>query len=296
MKIKTKTIAKTAKSNETSNLEAGLYVVSTPIGNSLDWTFRAEKVLSLCDVIAAEDTRTTKTALEKLGIKAKKIVSYHEHNEDDSAAGLLKLLIEGKSVALVSDAGTPQINDPGFKIVRLAYEKGIKVIPVPGVSSLTAALSISPLGGGTCYFAGFLPSQAKARQDYLKQIKSVAHQIIFFEAPHRIKETMDDLEFIFGPINEVLVCRELTKSFEEISLKTIGEARKYSHVSEPRGEFVIIVKGQPAPKLNREETKANAKKLFEQGYTASSIVENLQPVSELTRKEIYDMVLSIKKI
>lgn len=294
-KSQSKRSKKQEKINDTSTLEPALYVVSTPIGNPMDWTIRAQMVLNEADVVAAEDTRVTKTMLSKLNLSARRLISYHEHNETESAPQLLEYLQAGKSVALVSDAGTPMISDPGFKIVRMAYETGIRIIPIPGVSSLTTALSISPMGGGSAYFAGFLPSQTKARQDYLRAHSSSAHQLIFFEAPHRIKETMADLEMVFGADQEILVCRELTKSFEENLFKTCGEMKKYFSVNEPRGEFVIIVKGLPEARLNKEETKAKAIKLYQQGLSASDIVENLQPVSELPRKEIYDIVLSVKK-
>ncbi len=284
------------KNKEIQGLESALYIVSTPIGNGLDWTLRAQNVLSQCDVVAAEDSRVLKTLLQKAGISAKKIVTYHEHNEKESAQGLLGLIKSGQSVALTTDAGTPLISDPGYRIVRETLKAGLRVIPVPGASSLTAALSVCGIGGGSVYYGGFLPSQPGARQALLTKSKALADTIVFFETPHRLRDTLEEVEKIYGAENEMTVCRELTKTYEEILLSTASGVKKYFQMTEPRGEFVLVLKGQADALLNKIETKQKIHELLDRGLSASDIIESLQPVSQMTRKELYDSILSLKKL
>ena len=217
-----------------------LYVVSTPIGNLEDITHRAVRILAEVDLVACEDTRHTRKLLHHYGIKTKTI-SYHEHNERERAAELLAHLHEGLDVAIVSDAGTPGINDPGFRVVRLAIENGVRVVPVPGPSALITALVSSGLPTDEFFFAGFLPAKTNARRSRLAEFRSLPATLIFYEAPHRIAATLKDAHEIFGE-REAVVARELTKLHEEIARGRLSElAGRFASGASTRGEMVLII-------------------------------------------------------
>ena len=217
-----------------------LYVVSTPIGNLEDITHRAVRILAEVDLVACEDTRHTRKLLHHYGIKTKTI-SYHEHNERERAAELLAHLHEGLDVAIVSDAGTPGINDPGFRVVRLAIENGVRVVPVPGPSALITALVSSGLPTDEFFFAGFLPAKTNARRSRLAEFRSLPATLIFYEAPHRIAATLKDAHEIFGE-REAVVARELTKLHEEIARGRLSElAGRFASGASARGEIVLII-------------------------------------------------------
>ena len=226
---------------------ATLYVVATPIGNLRDITLRALDVLRGADVIAAEDTRHTQKLLAHHGIRAR-TVSVREHNEREAAQGVVKLLASGKAVALVTDAGTPALSDPGAKVVAAAREQGFSVVPVPGPSSLTAALSVSSLGGQRFLFAGFLPARPGERAKALDALAAVPDTLIFFEAPHRIEKTLADMAAALGGERRIVIARELTKLFEEIYACSLTEARDWiaAKPERSRGEFVLVLSGAPA--------------------------------------------------
>ena len=272
-----------------------LFIVATPIGNTGDWTERAKKTLSQVDVVAAEDTRLLKRELAKVKLSPKKVVTHHNHNEEISTKGLIENLLSGQDVALASDAGTPLISDPGYRLVAAAREKNIKIVPVPGASSLTAAISTSSLGGKTFFFGGFLSTQSESRKRELRRSRRSAENIIFFEAPHRLREMFLEAEEIMGAGTLTLVCRELTKAYEEIIQAPLSEVRQYFQVNEPRGEFVVIFKGAPLEQLDAVETEKEVVKLLNYGRSASDVLEELQPVTELTRKQLYDIILKFKK-
>ena len=273
-----------------------LYVVATPIGNSADWTDRAKQVLGRVDIVAAEDTRVLKKELSKIKISPKKVFSHHNHNEAASAEGLLKALLDGQDVALASDAGTPLISDPGYKVISEAIKNGIQVVPVPGASSLTCALSVSALGGSTFFFGGFLPTRQDYRIQALKRFqKAPAESLIFFEAPHRLREMLKDAEEIFGGETNTVVCRELTKPYEEIIHAKLADVRKAFGINEPRGEFVVIFKGRPEEQLSLLETQTEVVRLMNSGLSASDILERLQSITELTRKQLYDIIIRSKE-
>src|SRR5437868_6608700 len=198
-----------------------LYIVATPIGNLEDITQRALRVLREVDLIACEDTRHTRKLLNHLGIETKTI-SYHEHNERERADELCALLESEQDVAIVSDAGTPLISDPGFRVVNLAIEKGIAVVPVPGASALAAALSASGLASDQFFFAGFLPPRATARIVVLEKLRSIDATLIFYEAPHRIAATLRDALAVLGD-REAVIARELTKLYEEFARRKLSE-------------------------------------------------------------------------
>jgi 16S rRNA (cytidine1402-2'-O)-methyltransferase len=223
-----------------SQAKGTLYLVATPIGNLEDITRRALRVLAEVDVVACEDTRRTRALLEHFRIKAK-TVSYHEHNERERAAELAATLERGASVAVVSDAGTPGINDPGYRLVRAAVERGINVVPVPGPSAFVAALTASGLPTDEFYFGGFLPPRAHARRQRLAAVRDLRVTLVFYEAPHRIVHTLADARDILGE-REAAVARELTKLHEEFVRGRLGElAARFSGGGAARGEMVLVI-------------------------------------------------------
>jgi len=224
-----------------------LYVVATPIGNLDDISLRALKVLSDADVVAAEDTRHSRALLSHHGID-RPLSSLHEHNEEQQAPKLIERLKQGASVALISDAGTPLLSDPGYRLVCLAAAAGIEVAAVPGPSALTAALSVSGLPTDRFVFEGFLPARAAARRKVLQRLSSEPRTLVFFESSHRIAESLADFALVFGAEREAAVCRELTKRFETVLRGTLGDLnqRIIADDDQRRGEFVLVVGGCPA--------------------------------------------------
>src|SRR5215471_5600352 len=199
-----------------------LYIVATPIGNLEDMTYRAVRILKEADLIACEDTRQTRKLLDHYGIE-KPMLSYHEHNELERAQELIARLAGGATIAQVSDAGMPGISDPGYRVVKLATERGIPVVPVPGASALVAALAASGLPTDAFEFRGFLPAKAGQRRTALEQIRPLQHTIVLYEAPHRLVETMEDIVQILGGRRPVVIARELTKLHEEFIRGTAAE-------------------------------------------------------------------------
>lgn len=217
-----------------------LYLVSTPIGNLEDITHRAVRLLGEVDIIACEDTRHTKKLLNHYGINTRTI-SYHEHNERERAAELIKQLKRGSDVAVVSDAGTPGISDPGFRLARLAIENEVRVVPVPGASALITALVASGMPTDEFFFGGFLPARSGARRARLSELRSIPATLIFYEGPHRIAATLKDARDILGE-REAVVARELTKMHEEIVRGRLSElAARFSSAQSARGEMVLII-------------------------------------------------------
>ncbi len=217
-----------------------LYLVATPIGNLEDITQRALRVLGEVDVIACEDTRRTRVLLDHYGIKTR-MLSYHEHNERDRAAELGELLEKGASVAVVSDAGTPGISDPGFRVVNAAMERGARVVPVPGPTALVAALVASGLPTDEFFFGGFLPSRAAQRRTRLEQVRGLSTTLVFYESPHRLADALVDAREILGD-RAAAVVRELTKIHEEIARGRLSElARRFASEGRARGEIVLII-------------------------------------------------------
>ena len=216
-----------------------LYLVATPIGNLADITHRAIDVLNKVSLIACEDTRHTRKLLQHYGIPTRTI-SYHEHNEQERARQVIELLREGKDVAVVSDAGTPAISDPGFRLVRAAIENALTVVPVPGPSAVVAALIAAGLPTDEFFFAGFLPARSNARRTKLAQLTSVPATLIFYEAPHRLAETLKDALETLGE-REAVVARELTKLHEELRRGRLSELAEHYSNEEPRGEIVLLI-------------------------------------------------------
>ena len=225
-----------------------LYIVPTPIGNLEDITLRAIRILKEADYILAEDTRTTAFLLKHLGIE-KKLYSHHKFNEHATAASVAEAIGEGRTVALVSDAGTPGISDPGFLLVRTCVEAGIEVETLPGATAFVPALVQSGFPCDRFCFEGFLP-QKKGRTKRLEELKTESRSIIFYESPFRVVKCLEQLAEVFGPQRKVSVSRELTKKFEQTVRGTLAEVVEHFREHEPKGEFVIVVAGQP-----KEETK-----------------------------------------
>ena len=230
-----------------SALATGLYVVATPIGNLGDITHRALQVLARADAVAAEDTRVTRGLLAHFGIGAR-MIALHEHNEKRAAQALLSLLGDGKSVALVSDAGTPAVSDPGALVVRAVRDAGYPVIPVPGPSALTAALSASGIVAEGVLFAGFLAAKGAARKERIAQLAASPWALVLYESPHRIAATLGDLAAALGE-RDVVVCRELTKRFETITRMALGDSVEWllADPDRQRGEFVLVIEPKAVP-------------------------------------------------
>jgi len=234
-------------------IEAGaLYVVSTPIGNLDDITRRAVHILGGVALVAAEDTRTTRVLLSHLGLSTP-LISYHSHNETRRIPELIARLRSGDALAMVTDAGTPGISDPAFRVIRAAIEAGIRVIPVPGSSAVLAAVVASGLPMDRFVFEGFLPLK-KGRQRHLQELAAEPRTIVLYEAPHRIISTLKDLRRVMGE-RQVAVCRELTKKFEEVVRGTLGEVVAHLERSRPRGEMVIVLQGAGRGKRHVEGTE-----------------------------------------
>jgi 16S rRNA (cytidine1402-2'-O)-methyltransferase len=223
-------------------LPTALYVVATPIGNLGDITHRALDTLRDVNVIAAEDTRMTKSLLSHFGI-SQRLIAVHDHNERNAADGIVKLLGEGQSVALVTDAGTPAVSDPGARVVAAVQAAGFAVVPIPGASALVAALSASGEGEGGFLFHGFLPPKEGDRRRALETLKDSSYALVFYESPHRVVESAASLFAIFGDAREIIICRELTKKFETIVRLKLADAVAWleSHENNQRGEFVLIL-------------------------------------------------------
>lgn len=234
------------KSQKSSLHEQGscLYLVATPIGNLEDMTVRALRILKEVDVIAAEDTRNTKKLCNYFEITTP-LVSYHEHNQEQGGEKILTYLREGKSVALVSDAGLPCISDPGTDIVVKAIEEDFAVVPVPGANAALTALIASGISPQPFYFFGFLNRQKKDRRKQLEIIAKKQETIIFYEAPHRLKDTLKDLDIVLGSKRKIVLARELTKKFEEFLRGTIAEAIVWANENDIRGEFCLVIEGNP---------------------------------------------------
>jgi len=233
-----------------SNQKGRLYIVATPIGNLGDVSQRAISTLQSVDLVAAEDTRHSMKLLQHLAINTP-CVAFHEHNERDKTAQLISKLQAGKSIALISDAGTPLLSDPGYHLVKAAHAEGIPVVPVPGASALLAALVAAGLPTDRFVFEGFLPSKKLARSKYLAGLQHETGTLVFYEAPHRILATLQDMVDIFGSEREAVLARELTKTYETVHRARLGELLEWvgGDANQQRGEIVLVVAGAP-PRLD----------------------------------------------
>ncbi|MEH2082546.1 MAG: 16S rRNA (cytidine(1402)-2'-O)-methyltransferase [Nostoc sp.] len=271
-----------------------LYIVGTPIGNLEDITFRAVRILQTVDIIAAEDTRHTGKLLQHFQVKTPQM-SYHEHNRTSRIPELLEHLINNKAIALVSDAGMPGISDPGYELVKACIEAGIPVVPIPGASAAITALSAAGLPTDRFVFEGFLPAKTQHRQEHLESLQTESRTLIFYESPHRLRDTLQDLAEIWGSDRQIVLGRELTKLYEEFWRGTIAEAIAYYTQREPQGEYTLVLAGIPPsqPQLTEEELKAELKQLISQGISRSQASRQLAKFTSLPRRQLYQLALSI---
>lgn len=270
-----------------------LYLVATPIGNLGDFSPRAAETLGAVDFIAAEDTRVSVKLLNHFQIK-KPLVSYHEHNHAAAGQAILQRLLAGESCALVTDAGTPAISDPGEDLVRLCAENGVEVLSIPGCCAAVNALAVSGLPTGRFTFEGFITVNKKSRRERLDSLKNEERTMIFHEAPHKLRATLEDLRETFGPDRRVALCRELTKLHEEVVRTTLGEALiKYTETP-PKGEFVLIVAGAPETvkeSASEDDAAARVAQLIAQGLSRKDAVRQTAAELGLPKNVVYDIAL-----
>lgn len=252
-----------ALSSASTGVPGTLYVVATPIGNLDDITARALKVLREVSLIAAEDTRHSARLLQHFGIETP-LAACHEHNERDHGGRFLSRLLSGEDVALISDAGTPLISDPGFHLVRSAQAAGVRVVPVPGACALIAALSAAGLPSDRFSFEGFLPAKASARRGRLEGVREESRTLIFYEAPHRLLESLEDMRGVFGGERQAVLARELTKTFETLKGASLAELCAWvaADANQQRGECVVLVGGWQPPE-GEESVSAEAVRVLE---------------------------------
>jgi 16S rRNA (cytidine1402-2'-O)-methyltransferase len=274
---------------------ATLYVLATPIGNVTDITLRALHLLTLADVVACEDTRKTGALLQRFGLN-KQMIAAHQHNEREVADKLVARLRAGERVALVSDAGTPAVSDPGARIVDAVRAAGLQVVPLPGPSAAVAALSASGLVNDRFYFVGFLPAKAKQREAELAALKGQPATLVFYEAPHRILDCVESLAAAFEPTRQIVFARELTKLFEEIHRCPLGEALAWikADANRERGEFVVLVEGAPAA---GDAADLEAERILQILLSECSVKQAANLAAQITGKKknaLYERALQIK--
>jgi len=273
-------------------LAPGLYVVATPIGNLRDVTLRALETLAAADRIACEDTRVTRVLLDRYAIRAP-LLSYNDHNAAERRPRLLELLAEGRAVVLVSDAGTPLVSDPGYKLVAEATAAGHPVVPIPGASALLAALVASGLPSDAFLFAGFLSPKSEARRHRLEELARVPATLIFYESPHRLAETLADLAAVLGPTRPAVVARELTKHFEEVVRAPLGPLARDFESRPVKGEIVVLVGPPEAEAASEVDVDALLRAALARQAPGRAVAE----VARLTgadRKKLYARAMELK--
>ena len=273
-----------------------LYLVPTPIGNLGDISQRMADPLAEVDFIAAEDTRVSLKLLNHLGLK-KPLISYYRHNTEAGGQAVLNRLLAGESCALVTDAGTPAVSDPGEELVALCAQNGVEVVSIPGPCALITALAVSGLPTGRFTFEGFLAMNKKNRRSHLESLAGEQRTMIFYEAPHKLTATLDDLTAAFGPDRRIALCRELTKLHEEIRRTTLGEAVRWYAENPPRGEFVLVVEGAPeqaAEEITMDQGLARVAQLREEGRSLRDAVKQTAKETGLPKNELYALALEQK--
>lgn len=275
-------------------MENALYVVATPIGNLGDITLRALETLRGVDLVACEDTRHARHLLEHHGIKVATL-ALHQHNENEAAAKLLRLLGEGRSVALISDAGTPGVSDPGARSVAAVRSAGFRVIPLPGANAAIAAMSAAGLPDERFLFIGFLPAKVGARKTAILELSPIDAALVFYEAPHRVVETVAELAALLEPQREIVIARELSKMFEQIERLPLGEASAWlaADANHQRGEFVLVVSGPPA----REGLDAETERVLRALLAELPVKQAAKLAAEITgqpKNALYARALELK--
>jgi 16S rRNA (cytidine1402-2'-O)-methyltransferase len=284
--------------SQKENLERALYVVATPIGNLRDITLRALDILGSVDVIAAEDTRTTGRLLSHYHIAANRLIALHQHNEREGAEKTIALLSEGKSVAFVTDAGTPGISDPGTLLVQAVRDAGYRVIPVPGANAVVAALSASGLASPHFLFYGFLPAKTAARRRELQALANLPYTLVFYEAPHRILECVADLRTIFGGNQDIVFARELTKLFENIHACTLDNALEWlnADTNNQRGEFVLMLSGNPVREAESNAETTRILSILLNEFPLKKAVQLAAQITGAGRNKLYEDALQLKQL
>lgn len=272
-----------------------LYVVATPLGNLGDLSRRAIEVLRVVPVVAAEDTRRTRGLLEHLEARPQ-LLSFHAHSDERRRDVLLEILSEGRDVALVSDAGTPGVSDPGTELVRAAHGAGYTVVPIPGPSAIATALSASGLSADRFLFLGFLPRKGADRQRLLSRAAAEEWSVVFYEAPGRVAQLLEDLAKVAGSHRLVTVARELTKLHEEIVTGTLDEVSRRQAETEPRGEYTVVLQGTgvpPEPEDHTEEAAAAARLLLAEGVSRRESAQRVSARFGLSRNDAYRLVMDL---
>lgn len=275
-----------------------LYLCATPIGNLEDITLRVLRIMKEADLIAAEDTRQTMKLLNHFEIKTP-IVSYHEHNKYQKTPVLVRELLEGKNIALVTDAGTPAISDPGAELALAAYEAGAEVTSLPGASAVITALTLSGLNTRSFAFEGFLPQEKKERARALERLKTSTYTTVFYEAPHRLIKTLELVAQAIPPERKIAVCRELTKRHETVLQCSLAEALQYFRENEPRGEFVFVLEGADAAVLEQKEQKKwediplveHMEQYLSQGMDRKEAMKAVAKDRGMTKNQVYKGLL-----
>lgn len=274
-----------------------LYLVATPIGNLEDITFRAVRILSEVDLIAAEDTRTSGKLLSHYDIHTP-LSAYHEHNKIEKIPSFLKKLQEGESIAVITDAGTPGISDPGEELAAACIENEIEVFSVPGAVAAITAVTSSGLSCRRFAFEAFLPKKKKLRQQVLKEIQAERRTVVLYEAPHHLKSTLKELETILGQNRRIVLCRELTKRFEEKRMLTLHEAVCYCDEKEPRGEYVLVIEGKTKEEVENENNdrwlglsiEDHYAQYIEEGMDRKAAMKQVAIDRGIRKKDVYDVV------
>ena len=276
-------------------MEAALYIVATPIGNLGDISERAIEILKQVNLIAAEDTRHSKTLLERFGIKTK-VTAYHEHNEEKVTQQLIEQIQKGESIALISDAGTPLINGPGYKLVVAAHDNKIQVVPIPGPSAIITALSASGLPTNKFIYEGYLPAKNKARKTRLKELKNESRTIVFYEAPHRIIESLKIMQEILGEKRRVTIARELTKQFEQIVRDQLSGINKKlaNEKIKQKGEFVVVVEGAKEMTVSDEEV-LRINQILAEKMSPKEAAGITAKITDRKKNEVYKLALNADK-
>ena len=277
-----------------SKLASALYIVATPIGNLKDITIRALEVLAACDLIACEDTRISRKLLSHYDIRTR-LVTYHEHNAEKQRPLLLGALAEGKSIALISDAGTPLLSDPGYKLVEAILAEGFDILPVPGPSAMLSALVGAGLPTDQVHFAGFLPTKSGARIQKLESLKTVPGTLVFYESPRRLDAVMGAMSEQLGADRQAVVARELTKRFEEFTRGSLGElAEHYANSEAPKGEAVILVGSGKEEELGADDIEDMIRQALSEGLHVKQISADLATKTGHKKNEIYKMAQDLK--
>ena len=274
-----------------------LYLCATPIGNLQDMTFRAVEMLREADLIAAEDTRNSIRLLGHFDIHTP-MTSYHEHNKYDKARELTELMLAGKTVALITDAGMPGISDPGEELVKACMEAGISVSVLPGACALVSALAISGLSTRRFCFEGFLPGRSREREEVLDRLRSEERTIILYEAPHHLRRTLQDLQTHLGD-RKISLCRELTKIHEQVLAMDLTQAVSYYETCEPRGEYVLVLEGRPKEEILQEKMHAfdtldmqsHLERYLAEGMDRKTAMKAVAKDRGLTKREVYRALL-----